>query len=108
MADISPAIDSGSPIFAGWPPITPYPESERDSRGVQIPDFPDTAAGDHIYSLFHSYAAIGSFTPDGTPWTHDFDGKVIITPGTLVALAGSVASVALYATTLVWEEVDRA
>ncbi|MCR4341808.1 MAG: hypothetical protein NUW01_18185 [Gemmatimonadaceae bacterium] len=66
------------------------------------------AAGDHIYSLFHSYAAIGSSTPDGTPWTHDFDGKVIITPGTLVALAGSVASVALYATTLVWEEVDRA
>jgi hypothetical protein len=62
------------------------------------------AAGDHIYSLFHSYAAIGSSTPDGTPWTHDFDGKVVVTPGTLIALAASVASVALYATTLVWVE----
>ena len=64
------------------------------------------AAGDHFYSLFHSYAAVGTSTTDGTPWTHDFDGKVTIPPGTLVALAGSVASVALYATTLVVEEVD--
>ena len=64
------------------------------------------AAGDHFYSLFHSYAGIGTSTGDGTPWTHDFDGKVLIPPGTFVALAASVASVALYATTLVAEEID--
>ncbi|MCR4341809.1 MAG: hypothetical protein NUW01_18190 [Gemmatimonadaceae bacterium] len=57
MADISPAIDSGSPTFAGWPPITPYPESERDSRGVEIPDFPDTAGGREQ----------GKFRPGGLP-----------------------------------------
>lgn len=65
------------------------------------------AAGDHVYSLFHSYAAIGTSTADGTPWTHDFDGKVLLPPGTLCALAASVASVALYATTLMWEEILR-
>ena len=64
------------------------------------------AAGDHFYSLFHSYAGIGTSTGDGTPWTHDFDGKVSIPPGTLVGLAASVASVALYMTTIVAEEVD--
>lgn len=63
------------------------------------------AAGDFFYSLFHSYAAVSSSTADGTPWTHDFDGKVIVPPGVMIYLAASVASVALYATTLVWEEV---
>src|SRR3990167_6848869 len=65
------------------------------------------AAGDHIYSLFHSYAAVGTSTTDGTPWTHDFDGKIQVRPGTFIALAASVASVALYATTLMWEEVPE-
>ena len=65
------------------------------------------AAGDHVYSLFHSYAAVGTSTTDGTPWTHDFEGRVIVPPGCVIALAGSVASVALYATTLIWEEVER-
>jgi hypothetical protein len=63
------------------------------------------AAGDTLYALFHSYAAVSATAVDGAPWTHDFDGKVILPPATLVGLAGSVASVALYATTLVWEEV---
>lgn len=63
------------------------------------------AAGDHVYSLFHSYAAVGASTVDGTPWYHDFEGRVIVPPSCLIALAGSVASVALYATTLIWEEV---
>lgn len=64
------------------------------------------AAGDHIYALFHSYAAVGASTTDGTPWTHDFDGKLVLPPGSFMGLAASVASVALYATTLIWEEVD--
>ena len=63
------------------------------------------AAGDHVYPLFHSYAAIGTSTADGTPWDLDIAGKVNVLPGTFIAIAASVASVALYATTLVWEEV---
>lgn len=64
-------------------------------------------AGDFFYSLFHSYAAVGTSTTDGTPWLHDFNGRVIVPPGVAIYLAGSVASVALYATSLVWAEHDR-
>lgn len=64
-------------------------------------------AGDFFYSLFHSYAAVGASTVDGTPWNHEFNGKVIVPPGAAIYLAASVASVALYATSLVWAEHDR-
>jgi hypothetical protein len=37
---------------------------------------------------------------------YDFDGSVVVHPGTMVWLAGTKASVALYASSLVWEEVD--
>lgn len=62
--------------------------------------------GDHIYPLWHSYAAIGTSTTDGCPWNVDLDGRIVLPPGTLCGLAASVASVALYATSIVWEEVD--
>ena len=62
------------------------------------------AATDFFYPLFHSYAAVASSTTDGTPWEHEFKGRVIVPPGVMVYLAGSVASVALYATSLAWYE----
>ena len=37
---------------------------------------------------------------------HDFKGRVWVYPGTLVWVACSLASVALYAQTLEWEEID--
>ena len=64
-------------------------------------------AADFFYSLFHSYAGVGTSTGDGTAWNHEFNGKVIVPPGTGIYLAASVASVALYATTLAWAEHDR-
>lgn len=36
---------------------------------------------------------------------HDFEGTVIVPPGTLVWIAGVLASVRLYNTTLVWKEL---
>ena len=39
---------------------------------------------------------------------HDFDGRIEVWPGTMVWLATTMASVALYATTLGWYEVPTA
>jgi hypothetical protein len=48
-------------------------------------------------------------TAHGTGMAHyDFKGSVIVTPGTLVYLACTKASVALYATTVVWKEMPVA
>lgn len=63
-------------------------------------------AGDFFYSLFHSYAGVDASAINDNPIVHDFDGAVIVPPGVMVWLAASVASVALYATSLMWEEVD--
>lgn len=37
---------------------------------------------------------------------HEFDGKVIVTPGQVVALCASVAQTGIYTCSLVWSEVD--
>jgi hypothetical protein len=63
------------------------------------------AATDCIYAFLHGYAAVGTDTVDGFPWTHDFDGKVLLPPATFATVAASAASVGLYCTTLMWEEV---
>jgi len=36
---------------------------------------------------------------------HDFKGTVIVPPGTMVWIAGTLASVALYSSTIVWKEI---
>ena len=61
-------------------------------------------AADFFYPFYHSYAAVGTSTPDGGIMVHDFRGRVIIPPGTAIYLGGSVASVALYATVFSWTE----
>ena len=38
---------------------------------------------------------------------HDFDGQVIVTPGQLVFVCGSVAQTGKYTMSLVWAEVER-
>jgi hypothetical protein len=63
-------------------------------------------AADFFYSIFHSYAGVGTSAITDAPIIHDFDGSVIVPPGVAIWLAASVASVALYATTLSWEEVE--
>jgi hypothetical protein len=40
------------------------------------------------------------------PGVYDFDGSVVVYPGTMVWIAATKASVALFASCLVWEEVD--
>ena len=40
------------------------------------------------------------------PVFHDFDGRIQVYPGTMIWLAATKASVALFATGLWWEEVD--
>ncbi len=37
--------------------------------------------------------------------TYDFDGSVVIGPGTIIYLAGKLASVSLYASCVVWKEI---
>jgi len=39
------------------------------------------------------------------PAVYDFDGSIVVYPGTMVWVAATKASVALFASTLVWEEV---
>ncbi len=47
-----------------------------------------------------------TLTPQGTSFTHlDFGGSLLFPPGMIIYLAGLLASVALYATTVVWKEI---
>lgn len=48
-----------------------------------------------------------SASATGGQWTcyHDFDGRIIVPPGQIFFLCGSVAQTALYTCSLAWEEV---
>ena len=103
---------TGAPVSA-LPGTTPFNGLVGKGKTSQmISDFAGTiattagAAGDFFYSLFRSYAAIGTSTAGDGEMAHNFEGQVAVPPGVAIWLAASVASVALYATTLVWEEVD--
>lgn len=66
------------------------------------------AVGDFFYALFHSYAAVGATAVESSQQRVDFDDDTIVPPGVMIYLAATVASVALYATTLMWEEENLA
>ena len=105
-------VATGAPItvFGDTAPLSGRLGSDASSRCRSTASGTITttagAAGDTAYALFHSYAAVSNSVCDGTPWEHNFNGRVIVPPGTMVYLAASVASVALYTTTLVWAERD--
>lgn len=109
----STAVATGAPI-AALPGTTPFNGLVGSGNASKmISDFSGTitltsagVAADFFYSLFHSYAGIGTSAINDNPISHEFDGAVVVPPGMAIYLAASVASVALYATTLVWEEVD--
>ena len=63
-------------------------------------------AADWIRTLASINLEAQTTTAHGTLTPHyDFDGTVVVPPGNLVYFAATLASVALYATSVVWEEV---
>lgn len=62
--------------------------------------------GDWVRTLFSINLENSTTTPLGTTCsTYDYDGTVILSPGTFSYLACTVASVALYSQTVVWKEI---
>ena len=63
------------------------------------------AAGDWIRTIASINLEAATGTAHGTLVVHyDFDGSLIVPPGNLIYLAATKASVAIYASTVVWEE----
>lgn len=62
-------------------------------------------AADFFYTMWQEYAALATSAITPTVTAHDFNGAVVVTPGTAVWPSGSVASGALISQTLIWEEV---
>lgn len=64
------------------------------------------AATDWVRTLFSINLEADTGTAHATSGlgTYKFDGSLIVPPGTLVYLAATKASVALYASTVVWQE----
>lgn len=63
-------------------------------------------AGDWVRTIASINLEAQTGTAHGTTIAHfDFDGTLIVPPGVLVYLAATKASVALYASTVVWKEI---
>lgn len=63
-------------------------------------------AGDWARTIASINLEAQTGTAHGTTIAHyDFDGTLIVPPGVLVYLAATLASVALYASTVVWKEI---
>src|SRR3990167_8294838 len=92
-------------------PINAMPFSGRKSRVLSSNAGTSTvtagAAADFIRSLFASVPIIDTTAVHVSPTKIVFDpDELIVRPGTLIYLAGTKASVALFASTLVWKETD--
>ena len=72
------------------------------SQGVNT-----VVAGTWIKTLGQQYGAIvtTSAVHTGSNFHYDFDGDLVLPPGTAVYLASSIASIALFQTTLSWYEL---
>lgn len=112
IANVGAGPATGAPVSA-LPGAAPFNGLvTKGNISAMISDFAGTiattagAAGDFFYALFHSYAGIGTSAVTDAGFDHAFEGAVVVPPGAAIWLAASVASVALYATTLSWEEVD--
>ena len=78
-------------------------------KGSLMSFFPATATlttgGTAAYWLGGSNE-IATAAPGVSVMYHDFDGKLIATPGQVIAVCGSVAQTGLFTVTLGWVEVD--
>jgi hypothetical protein len=62
-------------------------------------------AGDVVRHLFAIYPAIDTTAIESSDHREDFDGTLILPPGTMFWVGATVASVALFAQTVVWKEI---
>lgn len=62
-------------------------------------------AAEYIRNLFGMLPVIDTSAAETSVKEVDFDGTIIVPPGVLIWVAGSVASVALFAQTLTWKEI---
>ena len=96
--------------FADTAPINGQPFSGNASKVMSSNAGTVTVtagvAGDFIRSLASINLEAATGTAHGTLVVHyDFDGSLEVMPGVLVYLAATKASVAIYASTVVWEEI---
>ena len=111
VEDVGAGPATGTPVtvMAGTTPFNGLIGDGNTSKTISMSSGTITttagAATDFFYSLFHMYAAVDASTPAPAQNFHDFNGRVVVPPGTMIWLAGDIASVALFATTLAWEEV---
>lgn len=64
-------------------------------------------AAEYVRNLFGMLPVIDTSAVESPVKEVDFDGTVILPPGTLAWIAATVASVALFAQTLTWKEIPR-
>ena len=62
-------------------------------------------AAEYIRNLFGMLPVIDTSVAESPVKEVDFEGKIIVPPGVIVWVTGSVASVALFAQTLTWKEI---
>lgn len=62
-------------------------------------------AAEFVRALFGSGIEADTHTNGISYLVHDFDGTVIVPPGSMVWLGAKLASVALYNSTIVWKEI---
>ena len=65
-----------------------------------------TAAAEALIWFGATHTSATATAQGGTKIDFDFDGQVIVTPGSAVFFVGSVAQTALVTTSLVWAEVE--
>ena len=92
----------GTNVFSGRLNEGRRPRVKSSSQGTNT-----ISAGTWIKSLGMQFGAIitTSAVHTGSNFTYDFDGEVVLPPGSSVYIASNIASVALFQTTLSWYEV---
>lgn len=109
--DVGSQLTTGSEVtaFAETTPVNGFlgggNKSRARSSNAGTVTVTAGVAAEFTRALFGSGIEADTHTNGISYLFHDFDGTIIVPPGTLVWLAGKLASVALYNSTIVWKEI---
>ena len=91
----------GTNVFAGKLNSGWRPRVKSSSQGTNT-----ITAGTWVYSMgIYGGALVATTAVVAPTFNHDFDGQIVLPPGTAVSVVGNAASVSLLNTTLSWYEV---